>query len=281
MINAPNATLNQRPESLNAVGVDAPTSILFSVMADSKVSEAEPRHSVVGGELIGVEDCSSVNLPGHIRDNGVPFYIGDNACYHFAFSLGDADDLALALCTTPTLAMPSPTDIGLVNFHFTNKGGEVLLKELSDLPEHSPSRLVGDTRFPLDLLGGYPASGGSHLVDCLKPNPERRSRLVEYCAGSRVDLMTAVVALIAGATNNPVVLRRPLAYRAKYAVGVAVVLNPLQTGIVIWELSVKVFNGVFVHFLIPFLHVLYHNIYMLSRDNYLIKISSVCRPTNW
>jgi hypothetical protein len=49
-----------------------------------------------------------------------------------------------------------------------------------------------------------------------------------------------------------------------------VVLNPLQAGIIIRELGVKVFECVFIHFFIPFLHVLYHTFYMLSRDNYQI-----------
>jgi hypothetical protein len=269
MIDAGYATLHQRPETLNAVRVDAPTSILPVVVADSKVGETEPRHGIVAGELVGVEDCTPVNLPENVGDNGVPFYIGDNACHHLPVSLGDADDLALALSATPTLALPLSADVGFVSLYLANESGEVLLKEHPDLPEHSPGRLVGDTRFPLDLLGGYSTSGGSHLVDCLKPNPERGSGLVEDSAGGGVNLVSAVVALVAGTALNPVVLCHPLAYRAVDAVRVAVALNPLKAGIVVGELLVKVFKRVFLHFLIPLIHVLYHNLYVLSRDNYL------------
>jgi hypothetical protein len=272
MINTGYATLNQRPEPLYAVGVDVPTSIFPIVMANSKVDETKPRHSIIAGELIGVEDCPSVNLSGYVGDKSMPLYIGDDACHHLPVPLCNTDDFAFAFSTTPTLALLFATDIGFISLNLTSKSGKTLLKKLSYLPEHAPSRLVGDTRFPLDLLGGYSAPCGRHLVDCLKPSPKRRSRLVEDSASNGVDLMPTVIALIAWATSDLVVLSHLLAIKAVNAIRVTMVFNPLKASIVIGELIIKVFNSVFSHFLIPFLHVLYHNLYMLSRDNYLINI---------
>jgi hypothetical protein len=60
--------------------------------------------------------------------------------------------------------------------------------------------------------------------------------------------MPAIVALIARATCNFVVLRYLVAYRAVYAIGIAMVLNPFKTNFISGELGVKIFGSVLVHF---------------------------------
>ena len=90
--------------------------------------------------------------------------------------------------------------------------------------------------------------------------------------------MPAVIALVARSSLNPVVLRYLVARRAMDTIRISVVFKPLKNSIVIRKITLKFcqcvllkfsFNSI-VHFRIPFIHVLYHNIYVVSRDTYHI-----------
>jgi hypothetical protein len=277
MINARYATLDQRPEALDAVRVDFATNILLGVVLDSQVRVSQPRHVVVAGELICKKNRLAVNGSGHKRDKRVPLDIGDDLSHHLAVPFHSADYLCLALCPTTTLASSHSTDIGLVNLYLTAELAVILVKQFAYLREHSPSRLVGDSCFTLDLLGGNPASGGRHNEYGVEPGSERGLGLVEYRVGCGGHLSPAEVAGIDLAPRYAVVRGHFLALLAVYAVWKANVLDMLKTGVLIGELLVKVLYGIALHFLAPsfvLTLLLYHKISVMSRDNYQKEILS-------
>ena len=65
MIDTGYTTLDQRPKAFYAVGVDTPTSIDFGAMLNAKVLVAKPSHSVIAGELIGVEGGILGDISAH------------------------------------------------------------------------------------------------------------------------------------------------------------------------------------------------------------------------
>jgi hypothetical protein len=133
--------------------------------------------------------------------------------------------------------------------------------------EHTPSCLIGNSHFSLDLLGRDTASGRSHAVDSLKPYSKRCRGLVKYRASSRVDLMPTIITLIAWATSNPMMFGYLVALGAVNTFRPTMGLNPFQTGFIGGELLVKIFSGILFHFSPHY--KAYHKLYMLSRDNYL------------
>ena len=70
------------------------------------------------------------------------------------------------------------------------------MEQASNLPEHSPSRLISNAHFTLNLFGRDSATGRGYAVDSLKPSLQRSAGLVEDSAGSRIYLMAAMVTLL-------------------------------------------------------------------------------------
>ncbi|MBA7715378.1 hypothetical protein ES703_124419 [subsurface metagenome] len=194
----------------------------------------EPSHSVVSGEFIGKQGGVRRYLASHKGNKGVPFNIGHNLGNNFATPLNRTNNFRFAFCPTTTLTM----------------------------------LLATNTHLSLDLLGGDTAPSRRHAVDSLKPYPKRRRRLVKYRSSGRVNLMSTVVALIAWTASNSMVLCYPVALWAFNSFRPAVLLNPLQTGIIGREFLVKIFSGILLHFYTPSIPKVYHKYYMLSRDNY-------------
>ncbi len=269
MIDARYSTLDQRPEAFNAVSMDIATHILFVMVANSEMLVANPRHCVVGRELIGKEGSVPVNIMDCERNNGMSLNIVNHLSHNLAVPLGSAYNLRLALSATPTLATPHTTNIGLIYFNFSCKMLEIVVKKCADLLEHSPCGFVGNASFSFNLLGRYATPCRSYQVDSLKPYSKRSAGLMEDGIGKRGYLMPASVALVNWSSVYPVMLGYFLAYWALNAIRVAMVLNPLKASLIIGEGFVKVFSRKFVHFFIPFYHVLYHTSYMMSRDSYL------------
>jgi hypothetical protein len=270
MIDARYATLDERPEALDAIRVDFATHIFLGVMLNPQVRISQPSHVVVAGELVCEENRIAVNRSSHEGDKSMPLDIGNHLSHNLAVSFHSADNLCLALCATATLASPNSANIGLVNLYLTYKVLKVLTQKGADLLEHSPGRLVGHASLPLDLLSRDTASSGGHTIDNFKPSLEWRGGLVEYRPSSRVDLMTAVVALIARPSLGFVMLRYLLAYRTGNALWPSVVFNPFQAIIISGKFFVEILCSIFSHLFIPFHHVLYHKYYTVSRDNYLL-----------
>ena len=61
MINAPNATFNKRPKTLNAIGMNTTTSIFFVMVVNSEMFEAISCQMVIAGKLISKKGGISIN----------------------------------------------------------------------------------------------------------------------------------------------------------------------------------------------------------------------------
>jgi len=282
MINAGYATLDQRPKVLDVVGVNLTSDVDFSTMLDSLMLVAEPCYMVIAWKLVGVKNCIGRYVFDYERNEGRPFNVRNGCSHNSALPLNDANDGDLAFCSSTPLAMPDTANIGLINLDFASEDRIGFAEQCPDLLEHSPSGFVGDTSFPLNLFGGDSASGRSHPVYDLKPSPKWCSRFVEYSPRSWVNLMVAIITVIACAIGKFVVFSHSLANWTLNAVRPAMVLNPFKASIVIWESLVKVSDSKFVHswyrffvyHFIPHLQVLYHTSYLLSRDSCLILLGS-------
>ncbi|MBA7606962.1 hypothetical protein ES703_14114 [subsurface metagenome] len=248
MIDTINTTLDQRPKTFNAVGMNFTPDILFGMMADTKVFITEPCHMVITREFIGVEDSVSVNLISHEGDEGMSFNIWNNLCHYLAIPLNCSKNFSLTIRTSATLATPYTAHISLVNFHFASKMLEILIHKSANLFEHSPCCLIGNTRFPLNLLGRYTTPCGSHAIYDLKPNPQGSRRFAEYSVSERMNLMPAVVASITLTTCYVMMLSYLLTFWTINTIRPEVVFYPSQTTNIIREFIIKIFGSVFIHF---------------------------------
>ncbi len=90
---------------------------------------------------------------------------------------------------------------------------------------------------------------------------------MKYRASSGIDLMVAVIAVIAVAISNLMMLGCSLAVRAVNTVWVPLVFEPFKTSVFIWKSFIKVIYREFLHLSIPLIQVFYHKSYLLSRDS--------------
>jgi len=197
MINTRNTTLNQRPKALNAIGMNIPIHVDFGMVGNPFMFVSNLSHSIIGGELVSVESGITRDFLINEGNDSVPFNIGGNLSNYLATSLNSTDNLRLTLSTPTTLALAFATYVGLVNFYIAIKVLNILTKQCSDLMEHTPSRLIGNTSLSLDLLGRDTASSRSHTVDSLKPNSEGCSGFIEDSASSGIDLRPTVITAVA------------------------------------------------------------------------------------
>ena len=266
MIDTRDTTLRQRPEALDAVGVDIPVDIDLSTMLNSLVPVSRHCDSGIAMELISIDDGSSSHIPLDEGHDGRTLDIGDNGSGDNPLPLHYANDGSFAFRSPSSLAPSNSAEIGLVNLDLTVKRDSVFTEQSPDLLEHSPSCLVGDSCYPLEFFGGMPRAGRGHPEHSVKPSRERSGRLMEDGVGSRINLMPAIVALVARTALNPVVLPYLVANRAVNSVWPAVVPQPLKDSIIVREFRLKLLQRVLLKFRscsvshrsIPPIHVLYH-----------------------
>ena len=246
MVDAINPALDQRPESLNGVGVDETTGVSLGRVLNRLVGIAELLDKVVASQFVRVD--RSVDVSRHLLPkNGQQspsLDVGYNLGCHRATALNDADHGSLALQAPATLPAPLPSKVGLVNLNAAEHGLLSLPHHAPDLVEHAPSRLVGHSNLSLELLGRYAAAGRSDQEEGMEPTPQRRRAVVEdgVCRGA--DLGTTELTAIGLPSLDPVVLRDLLALRTKDAVRPTGLYQKLKTGVVIRELVVKLLQRV-------------------------------------
>lgn len=98
----------------------------------------------------------------------------------------------------------------------------LLFERGADQAAHPPRRLVGDSGFPLDLLGAESGAGVAHLEDDVEPRNEGGAGAVEDGPCRGVDVGAAYAARVALPLLDQVVLRRLLALRTGYPTAVLV-----------------------------------------------------------
>ena len=99
MIDASNATLNQRPETLNAVDVDIATNIDPSMMFNPFVVISKPSHVVIAREFISVEHGITVNGASHKGNKGRAFDVLYDFSCHFTMPLCSPNNFCRYVCS--------------------------------------------------------------------------------------------------------------------------------------------------------------------------------------
>jgi len=266
MIDTRDTTLGQRPEALDAVSVGIPVDIDLSTMLNSLMLVSRHCNSVIAMELIGIDSGSLSYIAPDEGHDGRTFDVGYDGGSDSPLPLDNTDDGSFTFRPSSSLAPSDSAEIGLINFNLAVKRDSIFAEQSPDLLEHSPSRLVSDSSYPLKLFGGVPRACGGHPEHSVEPSRERCGRLVEDGVSSRIDLMPAIVALVARPILNPVVLSYLIANRAMDSVWPSVVLKPLKDSIIISKILFEFLQGVLLklrscsvsHCSIPPIHVLYH-----------------------
>jgi hypothetical protein len=269
MVDAGDTAFDQTPKALNAIRMNVSLYVNLMTVRYAVMLVAMLCHGVITGVIV----CKKGGFFRHVLFNKryqcKLLGVSNNTGLDVALALYRADYDGLTECGPTTKPLALAADVSLVDFNFTHQSASIVSKERPDLVEHAPSGFVGDASFTLDLFSGDTATCRGHLVDSLKPSTKGRTGLVEDGVSQRGYLMAAGIAFIHWTLHNLVMLRDLATLRTVNTVRPTVINNPVQASIIGWERLVKVFSGVFIHNLNPLQHVVYHEKYMMSRDNYL------------
>lgn len=214
MVNPVNTPLDVAPEAINSLGMDCPSHILFGGVLDCIVCVPQAGEPVIAEHFISVNHSA--------RDGGDMLLDDRNQC--LGLDIWDHPDDSLpatfyypsnngfACCSPSTPPRPLSTDVGFIGFDFSKEGAGVFVHQLANLGKDTPSGLVGDTQFPLQLLCRDSSPRGGHEEDSIEPKAEWGRGLVEYSTRRGRDLLPAVVALVYLTGLDPVELSGLLAF---------------------------------------------------------------------
>src|SRR5260221_182013 len=228
------------------------------------------RQSLIDVEFVREYLCSLFNVISHNRHNGIALDILNRANFQLPAALNHSEHRRFIGGTTPARTVMNFTaKIRLVNFHFAVKLCEVLTQHRTNLLAHSPSGLISNTRFALNLLGRNPAACLRHEINHIEPNGEGRRGLVEDRTSGGRELPATVITAIYLALGNAVKLLIASAILTLDNFGEPLVTKIIQTGVIIREHGLKVLEGEFGHwaFLVHGLHPCF-----LSLRMYLQKV---------
>lgn len=208
---------------------------------------AQAREPIVTEHFVGINGLSSRNMLLNQGDKRSGLNVGNDLYDSWPTPFDHARDDSLSFRSPAPLSWPPSADIGLVNFDLSKQDNIVLSHEGTDLLEHPPSRLVGDTDLPFKLLGRYARPGGRHEEHGMEPGTERGRGLVKDGIGSRGNLGPTKFAAVDLPSLDAVVLCDPLALGASHPVRPASTLEEVQAGIFVGELSVELLYRVLFH----------------------------------
>jgi len=260
VINAVNATLDSAPKGFHSVDMGNATNILLGGVLDYFMGIAQPFNLIVAGKLIGKDNgfVFSGNLRFNHREQYPSLDIGDYLCDSVPLAFNHSHDNRFAQCTTTTLARPLAADVGFVNLNLPGKRVNILSHEIADFLEYAPCCLVGDTQFPLELLGGDACFGGSQEEYGVKPRAERGIRFVKDSASRRGYMRTAELTGVDLAGGYPVVGGDFLTLVAVDSFGKAGFFEEVKASVFIRKLLLKISDSVGFHVLFSNLTVCLH-----------------------
>jgi len=254
MINATDPAFHQAPESFHGIRVDIADDIDLLIMLNPTVpvSRAHVAHSVVHVPLIGEHGRFRHDVFLDNRKQGRTLNVLSCESLDPALTLRDAEDRSFGLHLPSASLLADTSEVGLIHLHartaFPAKRPGIIGQHRANLFEHAPRGFICHSGFALNLLGRNSAARRSHQVDRIEPSGQRRRRLVEDRASSRVNMVAALVARIGWAADYTMMLCDALALLAKDAFWVQAVAEPLKTGFVVGKLAVKVFLSKLSHF---------------------------------
>ena len=256
VVNAVDAPLGVAPEPFDIVSMGAARHVLLGAVGHGFMGITKTGKAVVSPMFVGVDRrIVGVYVLLEHRDDGSSLAIGFDFHHGSALAfnhphhngLADGSPTSVELLRLMLVGF-LPADVSFVNLYLSEQGGAVLLgHQLADLGEHPPSRLVGDTGFPLQLLGGYAGPGRGHEEHRVEPSPQGSGGLVKdgVCRGG--DVVAAELTGVDLAPRDPVVVRNLLALLASNTGRPSCVLEEVQAGILVWKLLLEVLYCVLFH----------------------------------
>jgi hypothetical protein len=187
---ADNAALQDRPKTLNRVGMHRAHDVLMRVVIDLFVRELFFQIVAIAGPRVGRQQA---NLVGNglvdELEHGFRIDALENLGNYFALALNGAHDLDLAPTGIARAAAPLipmavlvlAADVGFVNLDNAHEFLKFrVLESGADAVAHVPSRLVGaEAHVAVDLPGADTLLAGRHEVDDAEPLPQIDIRIFE------------------------------------------------------------------------------------------------------
>lgn len=255
VIDAANAVFDEAPKSLNGIRVNFAHHIDFLAVIDPpmNVLVVMPIHHVVRREVIGKHGALGKDMLFDQPEHRGTFHIVSDHSSDATLALNHSNDRCflvreVASHRTPSAALAPTAHKHLVHLHAgamlpTQRRSFFIIQHRANLFEHSPRGFIGHARFALNLFSGNTVARRSHQVNRIEPSRERGGGLVKDRVSSWVNVMPAVITRIRWTAFNAVMFRDRLARIAKDAVRVETILEPFQTGRVVWEHFLEIFLG--------------------------------------
>src|SRR6266571_260048 len=204
VVHAADSPLDQTPESLNRLSVNVAGDIDAARVTDATMQVPMRLKAIVGNVLVSENGARRKDI--FLRQTMKSFApcircnaSNDPAMMSRSAALYHSDDCNLvATVGWPSLSalpMPLAAVVHFIHLHRrTLQLHSIFGEQRTNLAEHAPRGLVGDASFPLNLLCGDAAAGGTHEIHRVEPSLERSSGLLEHGPGQRVDVVPAGLA---------------------------------------------------------------------------------------
>lgn len=216
MIYTIDTPLDVAPETVDGVGMDCPSDILFGRVLDSIVGITQAGKSVIAEHFVGVNH-STRNGGDMLLDNGkqgIRLHIRDHRGDGFPLPFYHTSNDGFTSSPTTPFARALPSNICFIGFNFPKERDFFTGHQLADLGEHPPSRLVGNAQLPLQLLGRNASAGLRHEEDGIEPRAHRSRRMVQNSTRCWREIVVTGATLIDLAARDTIKLAGLFASRA-------------------------------------------------------------------
>ena len=257
VIDTLDSVLHKRPETFDGLRVNVASNVDFLAVSNAPMVVVVLRasKSVVRGIVVSENKVGGQNVLFNQAVQGVLFRIGSDECADAALALNESDDRSLCFLVRrgwATLHSLLSTKVHFIHFDRLLTSAQLrrvlcFVQHGTNLLKHAPCRLVSHSRLALNLFRADSATGRSHQVHGIEPSGERSGRFVKDRIGGRVNVVAAMIARIGRARLHAMMLGNRFARLAVNAFRVKAVLEPFQTGGVVRELLLEVFQSVRQH----------------------------------
>jgi len=188
------AAFNETPEALNRVHVVDTLGILPLAVINNAVRVSELLNVVISCELIGMNGVLGGTgnvIPDDRHYSPCLNVLSDRSVHLSGFPMDKSNNGCFALCATTTRARVLPADVSFIHFNMPVHLAMLLIHQLANHGEHSPSCLISNPNLTLKLFGTYPTASAGHQEHGMKPITKWRGGFVEYRSSRRRYRMTA------------------------------------------------------------------------------------------
>lgn len=250
VINATDPALNQTPESFDGVRVNVSDNVDLLAVVDSLMLVAACVKAIVRRIVIGKDHRAWKHMFSDESPQSILLHVGGDERADFALALNHPDDRRLFGAASAS-TFRSAAEVSFVHLNLAPESSDwstlVVGQHRANLLEHAPCGFVCDPSLPLNLLCRDTATGSGHEVYSIEPSRERGRGLVKDRVGGGVNVMAAMVARVRRATLDAMMFGGRFARLAKDAIRIKAILQPFQTGGIIRELFLEVFQRVRKH----------------------------------